>query len=312
MGYIIDLHPAIRQIGYNFIGNVVYAGKVAVPIILIFLLAYSYGRSMFFQEGVKIDYRPVIRGIVLMFVIAFYPEITNALSSGVSGIINLIPRKPDITDAISQMAEATMSSSSDPDPNDGWFDEIVINLEEALSFTNLVSYALREGLLYMVRAGVSLIRSMVLVFLYLTGPIAFVLSMIPGFKNSGLAWIKGFVGVQFWEMTLRLLDNMVFQYNLYASANYDLSDTGYVIGFNLVALIMYLLTPTLTNYFVNTGVAGGFMSRVAQVGAGMIFMGRGMVQNLRQKVTSQAVRNAGQKANQAIPNPKAPTNGKVN
>ncbi|MEL6842252.1 MAG: hypothetical protein AAFP02_03490 [Bacteroidota bacterium] len=294
---ITNLHGPIQAIGTSFAGNVIYAAKVAVPIILIFLLGHSYARSMFFQEGTRMDYKPLLRGIVLMFVIAFYAEITTVVSAGITGLIQLIPQKPDVMDAIAQMAESTMSSGGDPDPSDGWFDEIVVSFEEALSFTNLVSYALQEGLLYMVRSGVSLVRSMLLAFLYITGPIALVLSMLPGMHNSGLAWLKGFVGVQFWELSIRILDNLVFQYNLYAQANYALSDTGYVIGVNLVALLMYLLIPSMTNYFLNTGAAGGFMSRIAQTGAGVVFMSRSFLQRAGSAGRSRAVQKAHQQAN---------------
>lgn len=296
MGHMLDISPGIAPLGYQLIGGMVFAAKVAVPLILIALLIQSYVKGVIFGEGTKIDYRPIIRGIFLMFVIAFYVEISGVISAFISAFINLIPRRPDVLEVMQEMAEATMSSSQDPDPSDGWYDNISATLREMLSITAAFASIVREGLLYLVRSGMSLVRSMLLVFLYLTGPVALVFCMIPGFQSSGLAWLKGFVGVQFWELTLRLLDHMVYSYHLYAAANLDLTDSGYILGVNLVAVIMYLISPSITSYFISAGSAGGFLGRAAQVGAGLFFATKALKAKKAAKGSvSQGVKEAHQK-----------------
>lgn len=276
MGNISGIHTQFVAIGYGISGSVLYAAKLSLPVFLIAMLAYSYVKSVIEHRDFQIDYRPVIRTLILMFVVNFYGEIISMSCLLISGIINTVPNKPEIGDAILQMAEATMSSSKDADPSDDWWDPIVMGVESILSVRAWILSALQEGILFIVRAGISLIRSMLLVFLYIVGPIAIALSALPGFKASGLSWLKGFVGVQFWELSLRILDQLVFQYNLNGLQNFsaDMQDAGYGLAFNLVALFMYLIVPSITNYFIHTGAAGGFMARIAQIGGAMLVMAR--------------------------------------
>lgn len=276
MANITGMHAQFAAVAYGISGPVLFAAKLMLPVFLIAMLAYSYVKSVIDHKDFQIDYRPVIHTLILMFVVNFYAEIIGMASLLISGVINTVPRKPTIGDAIMQMAEATMASSKDPDPSDDWWDPLITSFESMLSFRAWILSALQEGILFVVRSGVSLLRSMLLVFLYVVGPIAIALSVLPGFKASGLAWLKGFVGVQFWELSLRVMDQLVFQYNLNGLQNFsaDMQDAGYGLAFNLVAILMYLITPSITNYFINTGAAGGFMARIAQVGAAVMVMSR--------------------------------------
>lgn len=276
VGNITGIHSQFSSIGYGISGSILMAAKVILPVFLIAMLAYTYVKSVIQRSDFQIDYGPVIRVLLLMVVVNFYGEIMSMCSLSISAVINTVPRKPSIGNAIMQMAEATMANSHDPDPSDDWWDPIVTGFESLLSVKAWLLSSIQEGILFIVRAAISLIRSMLLVFLYVVGPIAIALSAIPGFSQSGLSWLKGFVGVQFWELSLRILDNLVFEYNLRGLQNFDadLQDAGYGIAFNLVSILMYLMAPSITNYFINTGAAGGFLSRIAQTGGALMVMGR--------------------------------------
>jgi len=296
MDNISNVHTSIVETANELVGDSIYACKVTIPIILIVILTYTTVSSLILGEQLKLDYKPLLRGILLMFVVVFYVEIMGVISLMIAGFNGIFERPNDLMEAFQDFAEAGTSSSADPNANDGFWDTISNTWDEFFSITHLLIGFIQEGITFAVRGLISLVRSILLGFLYLVGPIAITLSMVPGFRNSGIAWLKGFIGVQFWDLTLNILDNLIFAYHVNGFSR-DGMDVGYGLVVNVVIVIMYLMTPGLTNYFVNTGSASHFWGRLGGMAASALFF-TGLIRNgsaLRRTAASQAVDNNSQR-----------------
>jgi len=139
-----------------------------------------------------------------------------------------------------------------------------------------------EGLTLLVRAFVAKMQVLVVVFLAITGPIAILISMIPGFQGAMAYWFRNLLHAKFWAMTIGVLDNIVNFYvdNLVDShidnmMNNATLEQRFGAIFNLVVVhycVMgaYLATPFLTNTFIG-GItsAGGLAGWAANKGANL-------------------------------------------
>lgn len=302
-----NVHPSLVDVANRLIGDSISACKLTIPLILIVILAYTTVSSLILGQEIKLDYKPLLRAVILMFVVAFYVEIMGVISSLISVFNNLFERPNDLLAAFQDLAETGTTSSGDPDENDGFWATIGNAWDGVFNLFHLLSSWVQEGLAFMVRAAISLIRSILLAFLYLIGPIAITISMVPGFRDAGLLWLKGFIGVQFWDLTLNILDNLVFAYQVDGFTREGM-DVGYGLVVNIVIVIMYLMTPGLTNYFINTGPASSLWGRLGGIGASVLFFGN-MLRGQRnpQKGASTAV---DKKAQQSKSNAVQPTANK--
>ena len=94
-----------------------------------------------------------------------------------------------------------------------------------------------------------------------------------------MKWLQSYLTVQFWSVTLIILDTLVSEFNtLYLNGLLFTNELG-AANFALVSLvivILYFLVPHLTSYYLGHSHAAIFQSRVfstAMLGAGMAYQG---------------------------------------
>lgn len=273
-----DLYEAIREVASREMGSVLRTSKALVPLFLLGVLLYSYGKSILMEAGPRIDFSLVIRGFMFFLLLIIYPELTQLLDMITGVIYGGLPQQVGLTDSLSKYNDLIWAGGEKPEAGDPGFWNLVWDSVSGFAgaLWASITSAIAGVLIVMVREGMSFVRMILLNFLYMVGPVALALSIVPGFKESGAMWLKGYIGVSLWEFTLRVLDFLIHNFNLLAYDALAESDSSLAISaFQLVCVIMYLLTPTITNYFLSVGSAGSFVGKASGVATTAMVMGAG-------------------------------------
>lgn len=276
-------------------------GKVlglAATLMLINFL-WAVGRTFLVSSDLTTDYTPVVRAIILTIVLALYGDllsIVNGMIDIVAGLFS--PKDPQEVLASLKAMTAKVDGAFTSANTNLWKDfdlkwdtdqmkkdiDIVLGVMSnsmemvILKLVRLVA----EGLTLLVRAFVAKMQVLVVVFLGITGPIAILISMIPGYQGALSYWFRNLLHAKFWAMTIGVLDNIVNFYvdNLVDThidnmMNNATLEERFGAIFNLVVVhycVMgaYLATPFLTNTFIG-GItsAGGLASWAANKGASL-------------------------------------------
>lgn len=260
---------------------------------------WALGRTFLVSSDLTTDYTPVIRAIILTIVLTLYSDllwIAGGMIDYVAGMFS--PKDPrEVLASLKAMtakvdgAFTTANSNLWKDFDLKWdTDQMKKDIDIVLGvMSNTVEMIIlklvrlvAEGLTLLVRAFVAKMQVLVVVFLGITGPIAILISMIPGFQGAMAYWFRNLLHAKFWAMTIGVLDNIVNFYvdNLVDThidnmMNNATLEERFGAIFNLVVVhycVMgaYLATPFLTNAFIG-GItsAGGLASWAANKGASL-------------------------------------------
>ncbi len=260
---------------------------------------WALGRTFLVSSDLTTDYTPVIRAIILTIVLTLYSDLLGIATGMIDFVASLFsPKDPHEVLASLKAMTAKVDGAFLTANNNLWKDfdlkldtdqmkkdiDIVLGVMSnsmemvILKLVRLVA----EGLTLLVRAFVAKMQVLVVVFLGITGPIAILISMIPGFQGAMSYWFRNLLHAKFWAMTIGVLDNIVNFYvdNLVDThidnmMNNATLEQRFGAIFNLVVVhycVMgaYLATPFLTNTFIG-GItsAGGLASWTANKGANL-------------------------------------------
>jgi hypothetical protein len=106
--------------------------------------------------------------------------------------------------------------------------------------------------------------------MFAVGPLAILFSMFPGFEGNLKIWLKWYISVAFWTVTLAILDLILFKYLDYCQANNTLDG---ITTINIGLALMYLLVPMLTTMYINSQ-SGHLLSKMTQVATATFAMSR--------------------------------------
>jgi hypothetical protein len=144
------------------------------------------------------------------------------------------------------------------------------------------------------RAILYIVRSLIMVFLFAVGPIAILLSMFPGFEDNLKHWLKYYIMVGFWTVTLAVLDLILYQYLAYCEKNEVLEG---ITTMNIGVALMYLIAPYLTGRYIG-GQGSQFMSRMVQMATTSVALsnrfGKSVNQSMNMSNKAPAVAGANQ------------------
>ncbi|MDB5239660.1 MAG: hypothetical protein JWP57_285 [Spirosoma sp.] len=250
---------------------------------------WALGRTFLVSSDLTTDYTPVIRAIILTIVLTLYSDLMG-ITTGMMDVVTSIfsPKEPKEVLASLKAMTAKVDAGYTTANSNLWKDfdlsfdtdqmkkdiEIVLgvvgNTVEMviLKLVRLVA----EGLTLLVRAFVGKMQVLVVVFLSITGPIAILISMIPGMQGAMAYWFRNLLHAKFWALTIGVLDNIV---NFYVDNLIDGHVTNMMNNatleerfgavFNLVVVhycVMgaYLATPMLTSAFIGGITSSGSLA----------------------------------------------------
>ena len=262
------------------LGKTYAIGLAMIPIFLMIVMFNQVFAALVFSQRFRLDVQPIVRGFVILFALTFYTEFLDVISATIKALSDYIGPDQTFMQKLADMWNLLL-----PGAQDG---SLPSNMEELYAtFTRLMQFdlvnwilALMEGsFVYVVRKGIELIRLVLLGFLYVVGPLALGISIIPGFNSLAMKWLQSYLTVQFWSVTLIILDTLVSEFNtLYLNGLLFTNELG-AANFALVSLvivILYFLVPHLTSYYLGHSHAAIFQSRVfstTMLGAGMAYQG---------------------------------------
>ncbi len=264
----------------NLLEKTLAIGLAMVPVFLLVVLFNQVFSALVFENRFRLDMQPIVRGFVILLVLTFYTDFMAVVSGTIQALSDYIGPDKTFMQKLSDMWNLLL-----PGNQNG---SLPTNMEELYaSFTRLVQFdivnwllALLEGsFVHIVRKGIEIIRLVLLGFLYIVGPLAIGLSVIPGFNSLVMKWLQSYLTVQFWSVTLIILDTLVSEFNsLYFNGllfSTELGTANFVLV-SLVIVILYFMVPHLTSYYLGHSHAAIFQSRVfstALLGAGMAYQG---------------------------------------
>ncbi len=258
-----------------------------IPPFMTVALLYGIGRG-FLQNGMtRLDYSPIIKALFVYFVLFFYQDFMDLIGGLIGAFSSLVaPRTPGALAAALQTLTNPSAAGLTPDQgvNSGNFvndsiTDITAAFEKLSNFsiTNLMTEFFTTTTVALVRQVLVIIRQYIVAFLYVSGPIAICLSVLPPFSQVGKHWLQNFMAVQMWSLTYSLLDLV---YDNYAatrpatgnalmpigmSSSAYANDMVYLIN-SIGFVIIYISVPWLTSFIIGStavqGFAGMFMGAI--------------------------------------------------
>lgn len=122
-----------------------------------------------------------------------------------------------------------------------------------------------QALGILIRAGMIVFKNIVYAYMLIVGPIPLVLSLIPGFQGMAAHWMKNFIVVCYWNVTIGLLDAIMQALNVQIMADIAFGgDEEMTIGLlTAFSAIMYFFVPYLSSLAIGQTV-------VAMAGSKMV------------------------------------------
>ncbi|MDJ1505228.1 hypothetical protein [Xanthocytophaga agilis] len=241
-----------------------------VPAFLVASLIVAIMRAVFSSGPMVVNGDFMLRGIIIWCILFNYVELLDLISGGIEGFRNLIPQPASILEDLNQFSNRALAMKKDADnPNMSTGDKIaeyakgIFDIQFGITY--FIRSAIEEGITMVIRIALEKIRAMLLAFLTVAGPLSLAISVFPGMEKVASHWFRGWFSVHMWSVTLRILDAIIHNYNQAVFSTLWENDPWMVDSLivNLVCMLMYLMVPTLTAYFIGQTLTGGFLSKLA-------------------------------------------------
>lgn len=112
-----------------------------------------------------------------------------------------------------------------------------------------------QPLAWIFRAIIVAIKNIVYAFMLIGGPLPLALSLIPGLGGLATHWVKNFIVVSFWNVTIAIIDVILEGLDVALMANMFNGDEELSIAMlTMLTVIMYLMVPFLTSMLIGQTV----------------------------------------------------------
>jgi hypothetical protein len=261
--------------------------RFITPTFMSIALLISISRGYLSGHGLQIDFSPVIKALTLFLLLFFYQDLMNILGAGIKAVTQLFDGSGNLGEALQKLTTApgiaAAAQSDNVAPSDvveqggAWYSKIY-NSIASFSIMNLITQFFTTTTVLIVRQTVLFIRQFILGFLYVIGPIAICLSVVPAFSGLAIKWLQNFIAVQFWALTMNLLDliytNFAEQntiaggvFGSMAMSGQSYNDAQFLL-MSIAFIILYIMVPTLTSYFIGSTAVQSFMGAAVGIAAG--------------------------------------------
>lgn len=315
----------------NILPNILKSCLLLIPLFLFIQVAYSLVTGLIVEKDITYDVRGLIRGILIWITVAGYMVGMDAFSFASRYLEEMVPKR-NVMEVLTQVSKNVMTNDidlkkeiqdasnkdvdesgnpttriTDPDASKDtrvafnnsmgqsryWWDIFGSMQKMKRTIIDSLTMFLAEGLALIIRLSMERIRMVLLGFLYLVGPIALSLSIVPAFRGLALHWFRIWLSTSLWALTLAILDNLMIAYYISATANpITLMDASGLIG-NLdfvvvmfVFIVCYLLTPVLTSYYIQASGASEVASAVGRTTQTLLLAGMARIPALARFMAS--------------------------
>ena len=271
------------------LSTVLSACNVLTPALMGIALLYTVGRGYLTGNGLAMDWGPILKATWIFFLLFFYQSLIDTLSVGIQGFTELIAPDQSAAAALSkltsealtgQAATGTMGQSDVVQQSPGMLEQFS-TFFSSFNLTAVLTHLFTGAVVLVIRKIMEFIQQFVLGFLYVSGPIALTLSMVPSFGQLAMKWLQNFIAVQMWGLSFALLDRMYSAYSL--SAQHSTSgllgsmvnavgpastDNAKYMIMSVGIIAMYLMVPYLTSLIIGSSAAQSFAGSVVGMAVG--------------------------------------------
>jgi hypothetical protein len=227
-------------------------------------------------SGEPLDILPLLRPAVIVFLCLEFQSVvitpTHYILSPLRTYTNKLVKdmqagSKDRIKELSDKAEQEREQAIKEDPDRAWYEKIGdsissiwANIKEWLLNIILNIFSFFKGAVYLI---MNCLRIFFLIFLGMVGPIAFALSLFPGFEGSLTNWYAKYVSIWLWapicnivSVILSLVELQVVEV-MYSAAGTSSSLGMFVmlIVFYILGAYAYLSLPTLASWVVQGGAS---------------------------------------------------------
>ena len=269
----ISANPSFLYSVEEMVNVILYPCQLLVPTLVLITLIISLIKGFTASQGVAVNYGMVARGFVLMGVLFFYQELLGLISGTIGAFAGFLNQPINIYATLDELASGR--EQAEGQGLLGYADEVVEFFESFNLLSLLQSFAL-GGVASIARKLMELFRQTILGFLYITGPIAISLSVLPVFGQLGQKWFQNYLSVQCWSITLVILDNLVVlyrnlsQHQLGLMTGLSVSEAAEKLDMLLITIviaILYFMVPYLTSLFIGQTQSAIYPAKVVATGA---------------------------------------------
>ncbi|MGI4734270.1 MAG: hypothetical protein ACRYG7_03735 [Janthinobacterium lividum] len=265
---------------------VLTACRFLTPSLMGIALLYTIGRGFISGSGLEMDWGPIIKATWIFFLLFFYQTLMDTLGGGIAAFTAMFSTDQSAAEALSALttppdvaAAAKNDSFAIGDVVTGAA-SLMSSLQETLSsftFSGIMTRLFTATTVLIVREIMTFIQQFILGFLYVSGPIAMTLSVIPAFGQLAMKWFQNFIAVQMWGLTFVLLDTMYGFFadtqqvagGIFASGGpgQSVNDSKFML-MSVAFVLLYVMVPYLTSLFIGSSAAQGFAGQMAGMAMG--------------------------------------------
>ena len=269
----ISANPSFLYSVEEMANVVLYPCMLLVPTLVLITLIISLIKGFTASQGVAVNYGMVSRGFILMGVLFFYQELLGLISGTIGAFAGYLNQPANI---YAEMDKLVGGEAQAEDQGLLGYADQVVEFFNSFNLLNLLQSFAMGGVASIARKLMELFRQTILGFLYIIGPIAISLSVLPVFGQLAKKWFQNYLSVQCWSITLIILDNLVVLYRNLTQHRLGLM-TGLSVSeavekldmvlITIVIAILYLMVPYLTSLFVGQTQSAVYPAKVVATGA---------------------------------------------
>ncbi|WP_017733364.1 hypothetical protein [Nafulsella turpanensis] len=271
--YNVSANPGFLIAVEEMTRVMLYPCQLLVSTLLLMTLILSLMRGFTASGGVAVHYGFVARGFVLMGLLFFYQELLDLISGTIGAFAGYLQEPSNIYERLDELAAGRAAAT---DPTLSGYVEEVVQFFNSFNLLSLLQSIALGGIASIARKLMELFRQTLLGFLYITGPIAITLSVLPAFGQLLQKWFQHYLSVQCWSITLIILDNLVVLYRnlsqqrLGIMNGLSISEAAEKLDMLLITLVialLYFMVPYLTSLFIGQTQSAVFPAKVLTAGA---------------------------------------------
>lgn len=270
----VSINPSFLAIIEEMASVVRFPCILLIHTLMAITLIITLARGFTAREGVSVAYGAVVRSFILLGFLYFYQEIMELISSTIGAFAGHLNQPTNIYAALEELPGG---DSANPEYSLTDYVEEAVDYINSFNLLSLLQSVALGGIASIARKLMELLRQTLLGLLYVTGPIAISLSVLPFFGQLVQKWFQNYLTVQCWSITLIILDNIVVLYRhlsqhrlglMHGLSVSEASEKLDMILITLIIALLYFMVPYLTSLFIGQAQSAMYPARVLATGAG--------------------------------------------
>ncbi|WP_460676405.1 hypothetical protein [Hymenobacter coalescens] len=276
---------------------VLTACRFITPSLMGIALLYTIGRGFISGSGLAMDWGPIIKATWIFFLLFFYQTLVDTLGTGIAAFTALFATNQSAAEALRDLTTPPAVAAAARNDSMGIGDivsgasALMTSISETLStftFSGLMTRLFTATTVLIIRKIMTFIQQFILGFLYVCGPIAMTLSVVPSFGQLAMKWLQNFLAVQMWGLTFVLLDTLYKFYaesarapgglfgNIVNGPQQSVDDQMFMLT-SVAFVLLYVMVPYLTSMFIGSSAAQGFIGSMTGMAVGAATAAAGVV-----------------------------------